>query len=271
MERVLLEDSLRGWRSELAAAGRAKGTQDVRICHVRRVLKGINLPIQEVQRKHLIAWLADCNYSAETRRQVIISLRKFFLWLLKEGKVITNPADSLPAVKRPRAIPHPAADVHIIAAMRTAPSWVSLAVEIMSTCGLRRFEVANLRSSDVQAIGNTWTIRIIGKGGCGRVVPCPPALATKLVNKQGWVFPGGQNGHVSPGWLGKQVSKHLPDGVTAHKLRHRFASVAYQSQKDLRAVQQLLGHASVATTQVYTAVNPGDLLESASAAWRIVG
>ena len=59
-------------------------------------------------------------------------------------------------------------------------------------------------------------------------------------------------------------------GLTAHTLRHRYASVAYQHTHDLRAVQTLLGHASVATTQVYTAVDDASVRGVAETAWRIV-
>lgn len=271
MQRILLEDCLRGWREELAAAGRSKGTQDVRVCHVRRVLSCIGVSAHEVCRSDLIRWLANCGYAPETRRQVIVSLRMFFAWLSDQQRISTNPAESLPSVIRPRSIPIPAADCQILNAMQEAPPWVALAVEIMATCGLRRFEVAKLRSIDVQAIGNIWTIRVVGKGGHARHIPCPANLGIKLSLKNGFVFPGGQNGHISAGWLGKQISKYLPDGITSHKLRHRYASVAYRSHRDLRAVQQLLGHASVATTEAYTAVDPSSVIETASAAWRFDG
>ena len=248
MQRLLLEDCLRGWSAELAAAGRSKSTIGVRICHVRRVLRGLDCGLGDVRRRHLIEWLADCEYAPETRRQVIISLRLFFAWLVDAQRLALNPAADLPAVARPRALPRPAADRDIMAAMRSAPEWVALAIEVMATCGLRVFEVAKLRSGDITAIGDVWTIRVEGKGGHARVVPCPAHLAVRLHRRAGWIFPGGQDGHVSAGWLGKMVSRSLPPGITAHRLRHRFASVAYRSRHDLRAVQALLGHASVATT-----------------------
>ncbi|WP_245945875.1 tyrosine-type recombinase/integrase [Corynebacterium senegalense] len=141
----------------------------------------------------------------------------------------------------------------------------------MATCGLRRAECACLRVDDVIAVGQGWTLRVVGKGGHERVVPCPPHLARRIrARRGGWVFPGGQRGHVSPGWLGKQVSRALGDGGTAHTLRHRYASVAYGHTHDLRAVQTLLGHASVATTQVYTAVDDAAVRDVAVSAWRIV-
>jgi site-specific recombinase XerD len=76
------------------------------------------------------------------------------------------------------------------------------------------------------------------------------------------VFPGQVNGHLTSGYVSKLVSDALPPGWTAHTLRHRFASVAYSADRDIRAVQELLGHASVATTQIYTAI-PKDALRRA--------
>lgn len=80
------------------------------------------------------------------------------------------------------------------------------------------------------------------------------------------MFPAQIDGHMSAGYVTKLISRALPDGVTAHMLRHRFATVAYSGQKDLRAVQILLGHSSIATTQIYTEVPDDDLRLTAAAA-----
>ena len=182
-----------------------------------------------------------------------------------------NVAESLPVIATPRAVPRPASDYDVMAAIQAAPAWVALAIELMATCGLRRAECAALRVDDVVAVGQGWTLRVVGKGGHERIVPCPPHLARHIrARRGGYVFPGGCDGHVSPGWLGKQVSRVMGPGLTAHTLRHRYASVAYQHTHDLRAVQTLLGHASVATTQVYTAVDDASVRGVAETAWRIV-
>ncbi len=197
------------------------------------------------------------------------SMRGFWRWAVAAGHVAQDVTITLPTMGRARPLPRPAADYDVITAMREAPPWVSFAVEIMATCGLRRTEVALLRASDVAPEGQGWTLQVTGKGEVDRVVPCPPHLAMRIRKSGGWVFPGGQNGHVSPGWLGKMVSRYLPEGVTGHKLRHRYASVAYSHTHDLRAIQELLGHASVATTQVYVAVSTADTRHAATSAWKI--
>ncbi|AEG84519.1 tyrosine-type recombinase/integrase [Corynebacterium ulcerans] len=69
--------------------------------------------------------------------------------------------------------------------------------------------------------------------------------------------------------MGKLISRALPGDWTPHKIRHRYATVAYGHSYDLRAVQELLGHASVSTTQIYTAVSDTSMRSAASAAWKI--
>ncbi|CAM4368925.1 MULTISPECIES: tyrosine-type recombinase/integrase [Corynebacterium] len=261
--------ALRGWRAELVAAGRAAGTIGVRMSHVRRCLAAVGKPVEQVTRADLIEWMSAAEWSPATRRSVRASLRGFFGW---HAATLGGPhiAEDLPAVSVPRAVPRPAGDFDVIAGLRAAPDWVALAIELMATCGLRRAECAHLRVDDIVAVGRGFAIRVVGKGGHVRNVPCPPALALRIRKRGGgFVFPGGQQGHVSPGWLGKQVAKVLPGDLTAHTLRHRFATTAYTGSHDLRAVQQLLGHASIATTQVYTAVDDRAANAVAEIAWRI--
>lgn len=262
-------EALRGYRHELQAAGRSKGTIEVRLCHIRRALTDIGKVPTDVTRRDLIEWMASRDLAPSTRRGLRASLRSFFDWLASETGT-DSVAARLPTVPIPRAVPRPASDYAIAEALNSAPEWVALAIEVMATCGLRRAECATLRSDDVQAVGQGWILRVTGKGGHERLIPCPPLLAKRLKRCGGWVFPGGQCGHVSPGWLGKQVSRYMDSGLTAHTLRHRYASVAYNTSHDLRAVQTLLGHASVATTQIYTSIDDGMVRSVASVAWKIV-
>lgn len=81
----------------------------------------------------------------------------------------------------------------------------------------------------------------------------------------GFVLPGQVRGHISPNYLSKRVNAALPDGVTLHQLRHRFATVAYEQTKDTFAVQKLLKHASPSTTQGYVAVSDYSLAAAVDA------
>ena len=95
------------------------------------------------------------------------------------------------------------------------------------------------------------------------MVPLADELAALIARRDpGWLFPSPHGGHLTPHHLGKIISSHLPDGLATHTLRHRCATVAYQVTKDLRAVQELLGHSKPETTAIYTLV-PDDSVRAA--------
>jgi integrase len=131
---------------------------------------------------------------------------------------------------------------------------VALMLALACQAGLRRAEIAALHHDDL-----TWTaggpaLRITGKGARVRMVPISTALAGQLTG-DGWVFPNRNGSHLSVSRVGELCSQALGDGWSLHSLRHRFATRAYAGSRDLRAVQTLLGHVSVATTQRYTAID----------------
>jgi integrase/recombinase XerC len=134
-------------------------------------------------------------------------------------------------------------------------------VMLAAQAGLRCVEVSRVHTDDIVQDFEGWSLHVLGKGGRRRVVPLTRRLALELrALPRGYAFPGKIDGHLSAAYVSKLVSRALPDGVTAHMLRHRFASRAYVGAgRDIRAVQELLGHSSVATTQVYTKVPDGAL------------
>jgi site-specific recombinase XerD len=99
-------------------------------------------------------------------------------------------------------------------------------------------------------------------------MPLPPIVtqAIAALSPTGYLFPGHLDGHLSPAWVGTLIDRTLEPGVTTHMLRHRFATVAYLAERDIRAVQTLLGHAKVETTIIYTAVPDGALSNAVNAA-----
>lgn len=127
-------------------------------------------------------------------------------------------------------------------------------LRLAAEAGLRRAEIARIHSRDLVDDLLGWSLVVHGKGGRERVVPLPVPLALELRGYgPGYVFPGADRGHLSARWVGKLVSRALPRPWTTHTLRHRFATRAYQLERDLLAVQTLLGHASPVTTQRYVA------------------
>lgn len=125
--------------------------------------------------------------------------------------------------------------------------------------GLRRAEIAAVHTRDIQ----DGCLRVTGKGGRTRVIPLHPEIERALTGiDDGYIFPGKDRGHLSAGHVGKILQRQLGSGWTAHTLRHRFATKAYAVNRDLFAVQQLLGHSKPETTMRYTQL-PADALRAA--------
>ena len=120
--------------------------------------------------------------------------------------------------------------------------------------GLRRAEIAVVHSRDVVHDLLGYSLQVHGKGGRLRYVPLADDVANAILDAAGYAFPGKIDGHLSPWWVGKLVSRLLPKGWTTHTLRHRFATVSYAEDHDVFAVQDLMGHASPATTLRYVAL-----------------
>lgn len=137
-------------------------------------------------------------------------------------------------------------------------------IELMAYGGLRRCEVATVRPGDLEG---EW-LRVTGKGGHVRLVPLPPYLCRRIrEGGTGWTFPGQIDGHISPGHVGKLVNAALPEGVTGHQLRHRYATTVFRTSRDIVAVRELLGHARLDTTMVYTRVEQDGTHAAATGAW----
>lgn len=153
-------------------------------------------------------------------------------------------------------------------------------VRLAGEAGLRRAEIAQVHRNDVIWDGDGWSLIVNGKGGKQRVVPINTSLAEQIQRGPSWLGDHVGGGYLFPSidrWgnvvadhltadrVGRLISDLMPDGWSAHKLRHRYATRGFAGTKNLRAVQEALGHASVATTQRYTAVSSPEVREVAEA------
>lgn len=258
---------LQAYRQYLGAAGRTRGTIEVRVSHIRRLIPLGNFT--DISAHQIIEWLAEGCWAPTTRRSIRSSFCVFFTWLQKEGYRLDNPAARLPRVRPPRALPRPASESTVISAMRKAPPRVALMIEIMAKCGLRRGEVCKIHSKDVRRSGCDRLLRVSGKGGHQREIPLPPHIARVILDAQGYLFPGQISGHLAAATVGKLISRYLPTGVTPHALRHRYGTEVYSRSHDIRATQVLLGHARLDTTAIYVAVSDVARAQAAAKAWKI--
>lgn len=260
-------EDIEAWATALRAAGRSEQTIGLRTYHLRRLASwAAPRGPWALTLDDLLAWTGSQDWRAETRRSVRSSLRSFWRWGVATERTVRDVAAGLPEVAPAKPDPRPAPPAAVATALREADARVRLMLRLGVELGLRRGEVAQVHSRDLARDLLGWSLHVHGKGSRNRDVPLPDSLARALrALPEGWAFPGNDGGHLSPRWVGRLVGRLLPEGVTMHMLRHLCATELHDETKDLRLVQELLGHASVATTQRYVAVRP-DRVRAAVAA-----
>lgn len=229
----------------------------------------------------LTAFLAAQEWKPETLRSARSVLRSFYARAVRAGRITDSPAADLERVRIPRALPRPTTTDALTEALARATDHDRLMLLLGALAGLRAAEIARVHPARDITEGFLY---VTGKGGDARRVPMHPILAAEIeaertrrrngtagtglrnlaaseCHADGYLFPA-PGGHMTPGNITRRLGRVLPQGWTAHTLRHRFASQAYAAQRDLRAVQELLGHASPVTTARYTQV-PGTALIAA--------
>jgi integrase/recombinase XerC len=215
-------------------------------------------------------------------------VRGFFRFLDRRGLVKNASLAAVRTPKRaspvPRALgPEDAAASLELAADLASSRWQgkrdAALLTLLYGCGLRLGEALGLARREAPETDGTLTI--VGKGGKARMVPVLPAVADAIgeylaecphpLAPDGPLFVGARGGPLNPRLVQGQMAKlkahlGLPEGSTPHALRHSFATHLLAGGADLRAIQELLGHASLATTQRYTAVDAARLIKVYDAA-----
>jgi integrase/recombinase XerC len=224
--------------------------------------------------RRFIATLHGKGQSPRSLARILSSWRGFFDWLAHEKEVAANPCAGVRAPKAPRHLPQalsPDDAVRLVSFEDDSEFGLRdrALFELAYSCGLR---VSELTGLDLGAVdGKTGEVRVTGKGSKTRIVPVgAPALSAieawlvaraKLVTSakpgQSALFIGRSGQRLAPREVQRRIKRWallagLDVDVFPHMLRHSFASHVLQSSGDLRAVQEMLGHASIASTQVYT-------------------
>ena len=189
----------------------------------------------------------------------------FFTWARSMRLLPRNPAKRLPRVIVPRAKPRPLT-VEQINAMLTTGSYRKTRTMILLAYyqGLRAFEIAKVRGEDVDVLGGT--LRVVGKGRKERYLPLHDEIRALVPDypRRGWWFPGqGRRAgtHMSRVSVSDRFRQALRRAgvedarLTGHSLRHSFGSELVEAGVDIRIVQELMRHDSLASTQIYTAVS----------------
>ena len=214
-----------------------------------------------------------------TSGRKLAAIRSFFKYLAREGKVRKNPAELVSTPKKEKKVPFHL-DIDEVTTLVTAPGGTDLLslrdraiLETLYSSGLRVSELTGLDVGGVDL--EQGLVRVLGKGGKERIVPLgshaasalsdylaarnqPPLDAPLMLNARG--------GRLTSRSVGRIVDRHIlklaaMKKVSPHTLRHTFATHLLEGGADLRAIQELLGHASLSTTQKYTHVSIDRLME----------
>lgn len=213
--------------------------------------------------EEILAWLSWPDWAPATRKSAQVSIRRFFTFMTTNGYRADDPTTALLSIRIPKYTARPTPDAVLDAALsRCTTTEEELILILAAYAGLRRTEIATLHTNDIMA---GW-FSITGKGGHTRLVPIHPVLDPYLrLKTTGYLFPGRFSNHRHPDWVGRRISKLLGPGYTSHQLRHWFATTGYRETGDLRAIQELLGHASIATTQTYVGLDHDALTTAVNA------
>ena len=225
--------------------------------------------------------------SSRSLMRVMAGTRSFARFLERNGKGKVGALAAVRSPKLPRTLPKPLAikdakriaDIDLRAGEAREP-WIiardAAVLGLLYGSGLRIAEALGLKRKDAPVPGVGDSLTVIGKGNKTRMVPVLPQVAKLIADYvalcplelpgDGPLFVGARGGPLNPRIVQLAMARlrgalGLPDSATPHALRHSFATHLLARGGDLRAIQELLGHASLSTTQIYTAVDSERLLE----------
>ena len=258
-------------RERRLSAHTAKGyAHDVRVL-LELVQKSPLEDLQTAEIRRFIARLHARGLGGKSLARMLSAWRGFFDYLAREHGLTRNPCIGVRAPKSPRALPKALSPDEASRLVDIAGDDVLTVrdramFELLYSSGLRLSEMTSLKQGDVNFTDAT--VRVVGKGSKTRVVPVGShALQALLIwlrkreslpeAGESALFVNRRGEAISPRTVQSRlkawgIKQGLPEHVHPHMLRHSFASHVLQSSGDLRAVQEMLGHASISSTQIYT-------------------
>lgn len=265
---LLWPHAIADYRIWMLAAMLSPQTIYLRTYQLRRLAEAFPAGPWTVTTDDLAGWLASQKWAAGTVRSWRSMLGSFYKWAVITGRVPCSPTAMLPPPPRVRLKAKPIPQSVVDEALATADERLRLMIQLGRYCGLRRGEIAVIKDSDLYLENDGWWVLVHGKGNKDRWVPIPAGLVEQIRvwmgERVGFVFPGQIEGHLAPASVGRLVSRHLLGDWSTHKLRHRYGTNAYAGSHDLRAVQELLGHAKPETTMIYTEIGRDALRAAAT-------
>lgn len=228
--------------------------------------------------REFLRWITELGMSTTSQARILSGIKAFYNYLLMEDLITKNPAELLESPKLKRKLPE-VLDVHEIDLMveqidHSKPEGMrnKAIIETMFSCGLRVSELVGLKFADISYTDEF--VRVIGKGNKERLIPIGSIAlkAIKLYKDTVRSHITAQTGHTDTVFLnsrGKGLSRvmifyiikdlakraGIHKNISPHTMRHSFATCLVEAGADLRAVQQMLGHESITTTEIYTHID----------------
>lgn len=250
--------------------------QFVLYCQLQYDDSNIDGASTEIIRSYIV-WLMDKHYSARSIHRKIISLRQYYKYLIKAGVIQSNPAQGIPLPKIPQRIPvyvnedsmksigsaDGQQDIENYEAIRN-----EAIIEMLYVTGMRLSELIHLKIADINF--EAMNIKVMGKRSKERLIPMGQKLAEHLQqyldyrqrfkfenSPDSWLFLTRKGQIMYPLLVYRIVNKFLSEVTTLEKrsphiLRHSFATHLLNAGADMNAIKELLGHSSLASTQIYT-------------------
>ena len=246
----------------LRASSRASSTVGLRLSQLSRLVEAFpGRSLRSLTTRDLVTFVSKHrDWSTGTAYSFRATIKDFYGMLLRDGTIRSNVAAELPRIHVRNRAMLPAPEDSVVD-REDLGERTRLMLDLGARQGLRRGEIAQIHSRDLYRDSSGWLLIVHGKGAKDRVIPLHEDIAERIrANGPGWLFTSSRGyGHLVATSVGKILTDTLPEGVTAHSLRRRFATKIYTETNDVRAVQQLLGHTSLDVTQRYIGPRPDSM------------
>ena len=250
------------------------------------LLSNYNLSIDKAETTHIRDWMVALRQEKQSPASInrkLSALKSFYKYLLREKQVNKNPTDGITSLKKPQKLPVFFRENEIDAAIGSHPAEENdftearkhIILEILYQTGIRRAELLGIKNSDFNFF--SLTLRVTGKGNKERVIPISKELKEKIqsylilkeeyIGNTSYFIVTDKGEQAYPNFIYRIVKESMgqvstQDKRSPHVMRHSFASSLLNNGADINAVKELLGHANLSATQIYTHTSFEQLKES---------
>jgi phage integrase, N-terminal SAM domain protein len=231
--------------------------------------------------EHFAAFISDLDIGPRSLARILSGVRQFYRFLVIDGYLEVDPTELLESPKQPDHLPEvlSTAEVDLLEQAIDLSKWEGhrnrAIIEVLFSCGLRVSELTNLKLSNLY-IGEQY-IRVMGKGSKERLVPISPRALDELnywfadrnvmkikPGEEDYVFLNRRGQHLTRTMILIMIKRYAVEAgikktISPHTLRHSFATSLLEGGADLRAIQAMLGHESIGTTEIYTHIDTSTL------------